>query len=108
LVLLALNATFYLPARVGGMKGLYGISRAPMNALQRHAPEDALVIVHASHWSEYARLLPLVEPFGDQDMLIAWSRGAGIDEALTRAYTSRAVYHYYPDEPDRLYRRPRP
>lgn len=107
LVLVALNAVFYLPARVGGMHGLYGITRGPMQTLQRHDLDQALVIVHARHWWEYARLLPLAEPFGEGRLRIAWSRGERIDSQLEETFAGWEIYHLYPDEPPRLYREPR-
>jgi len=107
LLLVTLNAAFYLPARLGGMRGLYGITRAPMEALRRHHLDRALVIVHARHWWEYARLLLLAEPFGEEPLRIAWSRGHQIDSQLKEAHLGWEVYHLYPDEPTRLYLEPR-
>ena len=97
------NIIFYIPARVWGMRGLYQITREPMDALAEIAMEDALIIVHTQKWFEYARLLPLVKPFGEGDLLITCSCGLEADDDVTRLYSYRQIYHYYPDTPDLLY-----
>ena len=101
--LVMLNIIFYIPARVWGMRGLYQITREPMDALAEIAMEDALIIVHTQKWFEYARLLPLVKPFGEGDLLITCSCGLEADDDVTRLYSYRQIYHYYPDTPDLLY-----
>ncbi len=101
--LVVLNILFYIPARVWGMRGLYQITREPMEALAEIVEEDALIIVHTQKWFEYARLLPLVEPFGEGDLLIACSCGLEADDDVIRLYPDRKIYHYYPETPGQLY-----
>lgn len=105
--LVMLNILFYIPDRVWGMQGLYQISREPMDALVEIAQEDAVIIVHTQKWFEYARLLPLVEPFGEGDLIIIRSCGLEADDDIIRLYPDRQIYHYYPDNPGRLYPGPR-
>lgn len=106
-LLVALNIIFYIPARVWGMRGLYQITREPMDTLAEIADDDALIIVHTRKWFEYARLLPLTEPFRESDLKICSSYGLEADEEIIRLFPDRRAYHYYPDAPQRLYPEPR-
>jgi hypothetical protein len=102
-VLLLLNLLFYLPLRVGGMHGLYGIDRATLAPLAQMDLEPALIIVHADHWSGYANLLLLEPPFSDKDLVVAWSRGSNPDRRVANLYPDHELYHFYADEPLTLY-----
>lgn len=104
MLLLCMNIFFYLPIRVGGMHGLFGIKRESMRALQENEPGNALVIVHAKRWMQYGALLPLTSPFTGSDLLLAWTNIPERIEELSADYGDRPIYHYYPDEPDKLYR----
>jgi 4-amino-4-deoxy-L-arabinose transferase-like glycosyltransferase len=107
MLLFCLNIFFYLPIRVGGMHGLFGIKRESMQTLQESDLGNALVIVHAKRWMQYGALLPLTSPFVESDLLLAWTNiPERIDELLID-YADRPIYHYYPDEPDKLYPLPR-
>lgn len=97
--LIAVNAAFYLPARVGGMRGLYGIERAPIRTLAGTDLEGSLIIVRADHWTGYANLLPLAAPFSDDDILVAWSRGDSIDSRVVKAYEGYRTYFHDPRRP---------
>ncbi len=105
--LLGLNVLFYLPARVGGMRGLYGISKEPIAALQDQDLEGALILVHADSWHRYATLRLLSPPFTSRDLLVAWSFNSACDARVQEAYADRMIYHYYPSEPDSIYRKAR-
>jgi hypothetical protein len=108
LVLMALNLLYYVPIRVGGLQGLYGISRKAMQPLEAADLGRALVIVHPVHsWTEYGSLLTLEPPFADSDLLLAYSRGAEADARLARHFADWPVYHYYADQPGTFYPRPR-
>ncbi len=108
LVLVSLNAAFYLPLRVGGLHGLYGMSRAPQQHLAALSIEPALIVVHVeNHWSEYGTLLPLAQPFSENDVLMVYSRGERADSRLAAIYADRPVLHYYPEEPSVIYWEPR-
>jgi hypothetical protein len=105
--LIAINCLFYLPVRLGGMHGLYGISGAYSRPLQAVNLEGALVFVHADSWHRYGNLLILAPPFTTSDLLVAWDVKPAQDEAVIQEFPDRRVYHYYPDEPYRLYKEKR-
>lgn len=93
-MLLLVNAIFYLPLRVGGMKGLYQIDRESSACFVVDDPARTLIIVKAPRWFQYARYLYQVEPFTDSPLLIAWSQGSVADRALMSSYGDRAIYYY--------------
>lgn len=102
-LLTAANLAFYLPARLGGMKGLYGISRAHIAPIEAAQLDDALIFVHAERWQQYAQLRLLTWPFTESDLLVAWSRGSVIDKELADLFPTRTVLHYDPATPGYLY-----
>ncbi|HUS83618.1 MAG TPA: hypothetical protein VMX56_00615, partial [Anaerolineales bacterium] len=102
LLLLVVNVVFYLPLRLGGMRELYNIGREPMELLAGADLDQALVIVHAERWFEYARYLLLTEPFSDSDLLIAWSATPEQDLRLIKTFGERAIYFLDPNHPDIL------
>ncbi len=108
LTLLALNTLFYLPTRLGGMHGLYGMSRAAQRPFENVDLGPVLIIVHPiRHWSEYGTLITLEPPFRESDLLFVFSRGREQNERVAAAFPGRRVYHYYPDERLKLYPEPR-
>jgi hypothetical protein len=106
-VLMSGNIIFYLPARLGGMRGLYNISGNPIEFIKNQELDEALVIVHSELWMEYANLLLLAPPFSDSDLRISWSRGDVKDEKLIKELSEYQVFHYYADDPWMLYSTPR-
>lgn len=110
--LLVATSTFgYLPARLGGMFGLYGVQRAYLEpfltpSAQQLAP--ALIIVHTSEdWIEYGRLLELQSPYLDTPFLFIVARDQDVDRSVREHFPERAVYHYYADDPYAFYSSPR-
>lgn len=104
LILLSLNLAFYLPARLSGLRGLYGISRAAMAPVEEFNLQSALLIVHPlESWTDYGSLLTLSPPFTESNLLVVRSRGAKGNALLQEAYPNLPAYHYYPDEPHKLY-----
>lgn len=93
-LLFLFNVVFYLPRRVGGMQGLYGIDRQSASPFEVSHPDRSLILVRAPRWFQYARYLYQVEPFSDSQLLIAWSRGDEIDGRLMRSYPHRTIYYY--------------
>jgi hypothetical protein len=89
------------------MHGLYGISGAYSRPLQGANLEGALLFVHAESWHRYGNLLILAPPFTTDDLLVAWEINPEQDEAVLQEFSERQVYHYYPDEPYRLYNKKR-
>ncbi|HEY44582.1 MAG TPA: hypothetical protein G4O11_11435, partial [Anaerolineae bacterium] len=106
-ILIAFNCLFYLPIRLGGMHGLYGISEAYSRPFQGVDLEGALVFVHADRWHRYGNLLILAPPFTESDLLVAWKINPEQDEAVMHEFSDRRIYHYYPDEPYTLYKEKR-
>lgn len=102
-----LNILFYIPARVWGVRGMHQITREPMKILAEISADDALIIVHAQKRFEYARLLPLVEPYREIDLTICSSYGFEADDRVIRWHSDRKIFHYYPETPGRLYPDPR-
>jgi len=99
-LLISGNLFFYLPMRLRGMQGLYGISQSCIETFKdsaKRAPTPALVFVHpASEFFEYACLIDLNSPFLDTEYLLAISRTPEIDAAVAKAFPSRIVYDFYP------------
>ncbi len=59
------NLYFYLPARLGGLQGLYGIERADLKIFESaevKAYQPALVIVDSEEWMPYGSTLVLETP----------------------------------------------
>jgi hypothetical protein len=106
--LIVLGIQFYLPVRLGGMQGLYGIARSDLLPLERAPISDELIIVHTSRWNEYARLRLLTPPFQQTELRVAWSRGPTLDRQLAAMFPTKRVLHFYPDDPTHLYTAPPP
>jgi hypothetical protein len=111
--LMTLNVRYYLPARLGGLRGLYTIERQDLEPFQNAGVQEltpALIIVHADPWMSYGSLLELTDPTEETPFLFAWSLSPTQDARLAAAYRDRrGVYHYYPDqEPWVLYTAPVP
>ena len=106
LLLVAMNLLFYTPARIRGMFGLHGMERAdlePFLSEQAQGLTPALVIVYPEIWMDYAVLLELSDPFLDTPFIFVHHRGLDADAALGEAFPERKIFHYYPDEPFKLY-----
>lgn len=111
-VLVAANLAYYLPARLGGLHGLYGIERSDLTPFQSPSLEaylPALVIVDSEHWMPYGSTLVLESPALDSPLIFAWSRGSRVDGELADFYRDdRSILYYYPDQqPGLLYTYPR-
>ena len=109
--LVGYNLFFYTPPRLAGMYGLYGVSRSHMEPFMTEealANSPALVIVHPQDkWVEYGTLVELSSPFLDSPFIFVYSRGPRVDQQLAKSFPERNVFHYYPDEPYKLYVKPR-
>lgn len=102
-LLISANLLYYLPARVGAMRGTSYISstcQSPFEGAQAQRAVPALVFVHLQeHWAEYGCLIDLTSPWMDSPFVIAISRGDEIDFKVARAYPERTILHYYPFPP---------
>ena len=108
-VFVGINLTLYLPSRLGAMYGLYNIERADQTPFLTPAAQSltpALVIVHSARWMEYGALLDLEDPQLTTPFIFAWSISPITDAMLGTDFTNRMVYHYYPEQPFRLYKEP--
>jgi 4-amino-4-deoxy-L-arabinose transferase-like glycosyltransferase len=109
-LLVAMNLIFYTPMRLNMMFGLHGMQRAdlqPFQSEEAQALTPALIIVHPDIWMDYAVLLELTDPFLDSPFIFVHYRGLNADAALAEEFPDRNIYHYYPDEPYKLYTAPR-
>ncbi len=108
LLLTAGNLLFYLPIRLGGLRGLYGISAARLQAFEEVAPRRGLVVVHTSgRWTDYGTLLTSTPPFAEGDLILAYDRNPQTNARLRVFFPDLPLYHYYTDDPTHLYDRPR-
>jgi hypothetical protein len=111
-VLLVLsNFYYYLPARLGGLKGLYGIERADIAIFESpelDAYHPALIIVQSERWMPYGSTLILESPELDSPMIFAWSLGPRTDRRMAEHFSQeRNILYYYPDQnPLKLYTSP--
>jgi hypothetical protein len=102
--LLALDVGFYLPPRLGGMRGLYGISAEAQSPLRGKKLGQALVIVEPRHsWAEYGTLLTLTPPFAPPGApLIVYDRGEAQNQHLIQDFPVLPAYRYDPGPPPLL------
>ncbi|HEX9027649.1 MAG TPA: hypothetical protein VF823_00660, partial [Anaerolineales bacterium] len=110
-VLVAITLWFAIPARVGGMYGLYDIKRsslAPFQTQEALKMAPALVIVHPQEWTLYGAFLELENPFLNTPFIFVFDRGPEVNAEVAGAFPDRHVYHYYPDQPWVFYSGPRP
>lgn len=111
LTLVATNLIHYTPGRLGELKGLYGATRdqlAPFESEEALRLTPALIIVHPDKWIKYGTLLELSNPFLDSPFIFVISRGIEADQRVASHFPDRAIYHYYPDQPGKLFTQPRP
>ncbi len=105
-LLMAVNLIFYAPARLGDLRGLYGVESqqlAPFEAKAAQSLAPALIFVHPEHWREYSVLTMLSSPFFDTPFVFVYSRGTRLDAEISAQFPERKIYHYYPDEPWKFY-----
>ncbi len=112
-LLLFVNFYYYLPSRLGGLKGLYGIEKADLLPFESQVVEEyqpALVIVDSKHWMPYGSLLVLESPQLDSPLIFAWSINPHTDRKLADFYQDqRNILYYYPDrDRNTLYTYPLP
>jgi 4-amino-4-deoxy-L-arabinose transferase-like glycosyltransferase len=109
--LISSNLVYYTPNRLQGLFGLYDMQREtlhPFEIAEGQKLTPALVIVHASIWTEYGVFLELANPYLDSPFIFVLSRTPQENTELAQHFPERRVYHYYPDEPYVLYPQPRP
>ncbi|MFN2281664.1 MAG: STT3 domain-containing protein [Anaerolineales bacterium] len=112
-LLLFANLYLYLPSRLSGLFGLYGIEKqdlVPFETPAVQAYQPALVIVDSERWMPYGSTLVLESPELDSPFIFAWGMGERTDELLAERYREeRNVLYYYPDrDPYTLFTYPQP
>lgn len=109
---LGVNFYLYLPIRLGGMYGLYGVSAshlAPFKSQSALELTPALIIVHPQHdWIEYGTLLDLSSPYMDTPFVFTRSRTPEENARVIAMFPGRNVFHYYPQWPYEFYTAPLP
>jgi 4-amino-4-deoxy-L-arabinose transferase-like glycosyltransferase len=107
----AINLIFYIPLRVGGMRGLYGISRAqldPFVQAQSQGLTPALIVVYPDKWTEYGGLLEMQSAFLDSPFIFIYTSGRESDARAAARFPARNVYYYDPRRPYTLLTAPPP
>jgi len=102
IILFAVNLNFYIPGRIGGMRGTFGTSRQQLEPFQTSGAgvnTPALIIVDTHEWRAYAGLLELSNPMLDSPFIFIWSRGPRSNAAVADAFPERDVYYYRPEDP---------
>jgi hypothetical protein len=94
--LVGYNLFCYLPQRLEGMKGLYGIRGAYLEALadEQTSPirRPALIFIRIREtWTEYGTFLDAEDPWLTSPLIFAMARGAA-DGPVKEAFPERYVY----------------
>ncbi len=110
-ILVAGNLIYYTPLRLANLRGLYGMERADLQPFLTEQARDltpALIVVHPKNWMEYGVLLDLQSPDLDSEFIFIFSRNQQSDDALRAEFPERDFYHYYPQDPYKFYKVPKP
>lgn len=106
-LLVSASLLYYLPQRLQAFRGLYRVKAEYVQPFLRpevQSLEPALIIVHKQHtWYEYGTLLDLETPFLDTPLVFVYDPTPEEEKAVIARFPGRAVYHYYHDDPWRLY-----
>jgi hypothetical protein len=93
------------------MVGLYNIEQSDLEPFETPSAlslTPALVIVHSQRWMEYGALLDLEDPELTTPFIFAWTISSSSDAKLRNDFPGRAIFHYYPEQPFKLYLEPVP
>lgn len=101
-LLLAVNLAGYLPVRLDGLHGLYGIRRDRVAPLEAADLGEALVMVRSRHWTDYGNVLILNPPFHRSGLRVALLRGTQADLRVLEQYSDRPHYLFEPERPHLL------
>lgn len=97
--LLAINATLYLPGRLGDLYGLYTITRASIDQLEEiRQGREVVVVVRSKRWIHYGELISLNTPWLDGPVVVIRDRGSGLTERTLMMFPDRDVLYYYNGE----------
>jgi 4-amino-4-deoxy-L-arabinose transferase-like glycosyltransferase len=92
-LMLAANLTLNLPSRLEEAHGFYGITRAQLDPIQEADLHNALVIVYADRWLEYAAMLSSMSPLLDDEIVYARGGAPETNAAVIAAFPGRTVYY---------------
>ncbi len=93
LLLVVGNLALYVPRRLSFLKGLYGITAAPLRVVEAANLHHALVFVSAEKgWTEYGAQFCQNSPTLDSDIVYALDRGAVENRALMAEYPGRRYF----------------
>ncbi len=94
-LLIALNLTLYLPGRLPDWRGLYGITREPLDQLARLAAgKPTLVLVRGGLWSDYGAFFSLNSPWYNDPIIAAHDLNLRLSYAVIAMYPGREVWFY--------------
>jgi hypothetical protein len=91
--MISVNLALNLPSRMQEAHGFYGITRDQLEPIQEAGLHNALVIVYADRWLEYAAMLSGMSPLLDDDVVYARGSTPELDAAVIEAYPGRTVYY---------------
>ena len=93
--LLVLNVYVYLPDRLADWYALYGITSAPIDALDGlRQGERVLVFVRGRFWKQYGALFSLNNPWLDGPVVVAHDITPAINQAIAGRFPERDVWYY--------------
>jgi hypothetical protein len=96
--LIAVNGLVYLPVRLRDWHGLYGITRNPINRLERLSDsEQILIFVDSPHWREYAPFFYFNTPWLDGPIVAAHAGSVERNAQVMALYPDHEVWYYKPD-----------
>jgi 4-amino-4-deoxy-L-arabinose transferase-like glycosyltransferase len=95
-LLTAVNVSMYWPARLGSLRGLYGISRAGLDPIVKAELTQGVIFVHSARWMPYGGLLTLEPPFSESDLRIVWSSSDKADRSVASSFPGWPTYDYWP------------
>ena len=103
-LLVLMDLSMYLPTRLSGMRGLYGVDGTAKQTVLEADLRRALIIVHTTGtWYDYGELVTLGPPYQNGDLLLAISQGGNTNAQLLEAYPDIPVLHYYAADPNTFY-----
>ena len=106
-LLITINLANHTPQRLMAEHQRYEIDSSALQLFMTPDIQElvpAIILVHTENWREYAVLLDLADPYLETPFIFAWSLGEDdLDLKLSTAFPNRAVYHYYPEKPGKIY-----
>ncbi len=111
LLLVTLNLLYYIPLRIGAMRGLYDVHQSRLSPF--HSPDAAkltpalVIVIPKKNWIEYGNLLEISSPYLDSPFIFTFNRGRIFNQWVIDNFPERKLWYYYTDEPGVFYTQPR-